>query len=297
MRPLYSVLISNYNNGKYIDEAIQSVINQTYTNWEIIIVDDCSNDNSFEVYNKYQTNSKIRIYQNKKNYGRGYTKQKCFNFSEGDICSFLDADDKLELNALERMIEMHMKYPSCSLIYSTHYNFENSGLIDISKNNGELGELNDFAITSSNIISHLVSFKRKSFLKTKGIASINMADDVDLYLKLEEVGDVKFIDEPLYYYRTDNVISACRTIETSNSNYITSKVFLNAYYRRISSKSALFTKKKQLYYNALDYWFQVYLKNSFGRNFDMIRYLIVYLICTKFRFSSFVKISKLFFNN
>jgi len=291
--PLYSVLISNYNNGRYICECIDSVINQTYTNWEIIIVDDCSTDNSNEIYQRYILNERIKLYYNKKNSGRGYTKQQCFNFSNGEICSFLDADDKLVSNALETMVSAHKKNPQCSLIYSTHYNFDDDGVIDISKNNGDLGLDNDFAITSNSIISHLVSFKRDAFFKTKGIDSINMADDVDLYLKLEEVGNILFVNEPLYYYRVDNSNSACRTVSTNNSNYITSKVFLNAFNRRISTNSTLYTSKMDKYYFALDYWFQLYLDNSKKMSYEKLYYINIYLKCMKFKPSVIKRIIKL----
>ena len=60
--PLFSVLIANYNNGKYLQEAVDSVLAQTYTNWEIIIVDDKSTDNSAEVYNQYKDDSRFHIY-------------------------------------------------------------------------------------------------------------------------------------------------------------------------------------------------------------------------------------------
>lgn len=292
MHALYSVLISNYNNGKYIDDAVDSVLNQTYPNWEIIIVDDCSTDNSQEVYSKYVNIERIKIYYNKKNSGRGYTKQQCFNFSNGEICSFLDADDKLVSNALETMVSAHVKNPQCSLIYSTHYNFNNYGIIDISENNGDLGQANDFVITSNSIISHLVSFKRDAFLKTKGIDCINMADDVDLYLKLEEVGDIFFINEPLYYYRVDNSNSACRTVSKNNSNYITSKVFLNAFNRRISTNSPLFTSKIDKYYSAIDYWFQLYLDNSKKMSFEKLYYIIIYLKSIKVKPSAMMRIIK-----
>jgi glycosyltransferase involved in cell wall biosynthesis len=61
---LISVLIANYNNGQYLKEAVDSVLIQTYKNWEIIILDDCSNNNSKEVYGLYDQNSRIKVYFN-----------------------------------------------------------------------------------------------------------------------------------------------------------------------------------------------------------------------------------------
>ena len=71
--PLFSVLISNYNNGQYLQETIESVKAQDYTNWEIIIVDDLSTDNSIEIYKKYANDNRIKIYYNTENKGVTYT--------------------------------------------------------------------------------------------------------------------------------------------------------------------------------------------------------------------------------
>ena len=75
--PLFSVLIANYNNGKYLMEAIESVRQQTYTNWEIILVDDASTDNSKDIYRELENDSRIHIFYNEQNKGCGYTKRRC----------------------------------------------------------------------------------------------------------------------------------------------------------------------------------------------------------------------------
>ncbi len=74
--PLFSVLIANYNDGKYLQEAIESIFAQTYDNWEIIIVDDGSTDNSRDIYDKYKEDRRFHIFFNERNMGCGYTKKK-----------------------------------------------------------------------------------------------------------------------------------------------------------------------------------------------------------------------------
>ena len=61
---MFSVLIANYNNGRYLQEAIDSVFSQTYTDWEIVIVDDASTDNSADIYRRNGSDSRIRIFHN-----------------------------------------------------------------------------------------------------------------------------------------------------------------------------------------------------------------------------------------
>ena len=87
---LFSILIANYNNGRYLQEAIDSVLAQTYTNWEIVLVDDKSTDQSFEIYEKYKDDYRFRFFYNDQNMGCGYTKRRCVSMAKGDLCGFLD---------------------------------------------------------------------------------------------------------------------------------------------------------------------------------------------------------------
>lgn len=105
---MFSVLIANYNNGQYIQEAIDSIIAQTYNDWEIVIVDDGSNDNSANIYRQYN-NERIRIYYNGQNKGCTYSKWRCIEECKGELFGFLDADDTLMPDALECMVNEHKK--------------------------------------------------------------------------------------------------------------------------------------------------------------------------------------------
>lgn len=92
----FSVIIVAYNIEKYIEEAIKSVLNQSYDDYEIIIIDDCSEDNTQEVINKYSSNEKVRIYKTKKNTGTaGGPRNLGIKYAQGEYILFLDGDDKL----------------------------------------------------------------------------------------------------------------------------------------------------------------------------------------------------------
>ena len=104
---LFSVLIANYNNGQYLQDAIDSILCQTYTDWEVVIVDDGSTDNSKEIYRQYEQNSRFHIVYNEQNRGCGYTKWRCVEEAHGEICGFLDPDDVLMSDALEKMEKVH----------------------------------------------------------------------------------------------------------------------------------------------------------------------------------------------
>ncbi|WP_161887647.1 glycosyltransferase family 2 protein [Pontibacter russatus] len=202
--PLFSVLIANYNNGEYLLEAIDSILKQTYKNWEIVIVDDCSIDNSQQLYKELRLNSKIKIFTNDKNRGCGYTKSRCVAEAKGELCGFLDPDDVLDLEALEIMTQKHLEQPIHSLIYSTHYEWYSKDLESIRQSNhvGSIPSNKTQLTFKGPKISHFASFKKELYLRSGGISPyLRRAVDQDLYFKLEEQGPVLFINKPLYYYR------------------------------------------------------------------------------------------------
>ena len=205
-QPLFSVLIANHNHGSYLMEAVESVMAQTYTHWEIVLVDDFSTDKSHELYSELEKDPRIRVFCNKENKGCGFTKRRCLEEAKGELCGFLDADDCLGENALEVMVEAHRAHPECSLIYSQLYFADpQMNIIAISEHQRAIPEGESFLTChSTGVISHFVTFKKALYDKTDGMdESLRIAEDVDLYMKLEEVGNTLFLPLPLYYYRID----------------------------------------------------------------------------------------------
>ena len=217
--PLFSVLMANFNNGRYISAAVESILSQTYSNWELIFVDDCSNDNSIEIIERYKADKRIHVFKNEVNSGCGYTKHRCVELAQGDICGFVDADDSLSCDAIQTMVEAHLINLSASLVYSRYFGCdENLNVQEISQHQCDIPKGSSFLEYKRGAISHFVSFKREYYLKTDGISTtMRAAVDLDLYLKLEEAGDVVFVDKPLYYYRrgTGNNISLGDRVRTA----------------------------------------------------------------------------------
>lgn len=100
-----SIVMASYNYAPIIGEAIESVINQTYKDWELIIVDDGSTDNSVEVIKKYLSDNRIKLYINEKNLGLAKTVRKGIQYSTSDWIAFLESDDKFFPNALEEKVK------------------------------------------------------------------------------------------------------------------------------------------------------------------------------------------------
>ena len=201
--PLFSVLIANFNEGRYLEECLRSIFTQTYTDWEIVIVDDASTDESSNIYKKFANDERLTIIINKKNKGCGYTKRKCVEMAKGEICGFVDADDSISKDALELSVKYHLENPDSSIVYSTHFICDEH--LTTQKVADYVGQI-PYNMRSWSIkrpvISHFASFKRSKYLNTSGISPVyKKAADKDLYYKLEDTGPVLFIDKPLYYYR------------------------------------------------------------------------------------------------
>lgn len=109
---LVSIIMPSWNTEKFIAESIQSVINQTYTNWELIIVDDCSTDHTDDVVASFH-DDRIRYYHNQKNSGAALTRNKALREARGEWIAFLDSDDLWMPEKLEHQIKFMDKYDYC----------------------------------------------------------------------------------------------------------------------------------------------------------------------------------------
>ena len=128
-QPLVSVIIPNYNHAKYLDQRIQTVLGQTYQNFEVIILDDCSTDNSLEVIEKYKTNSHIsQIVVNEKNSGNTFLQwDKGIHLAQGDLIWVAESDDYCELNFLDELVKAYNRDEHTVLAYSTLTLVDESG--------------------------------------------------------------------------------------------------------------------------------------------------------------------------
>lgn len=200
--PLFSVLIANYNNGKYLMGAVESVRQQTYLNWEIVLVDDGSVDNSSELYEELAQDTRIRIFWNGKNMGCGYTKRRCVEESSGELCGFLDPDDEILPNALEVMVETHRHHPEVSLVTSRYY-FCDEQLKPYRESRPlVIPEGKDFFTMAAYTAEVFSAFKRSVYDRTEGISTLyHLGVDQDLYFKLEEVAPILPINDLTYKYR------------------------------------------------------------------------------------------------
>lgn len=101
---LVSIIMPSYNTAQYIEKTIKSVLDQKYTNWELIIVDDCSTDNTDEVVKKYLNDKRIKYLKNEQNSGAAISRNRALRAARGQWIAFLDSDDLWMPEKLEKQI-------------------------------------------------------------------------------------------------------------------------------------------------------------------------------------------------
>lgn len=103
--PLVSIVLPTYNGEEYISRAIQSIINQTYTNWELIIVNDCSTDSTLEIINNFsKQDSRIKIINNDKNMKLPASLNRGFKEANGEYYTWTSDDNEYYPEAIEKMV-------------------------------------------------------------------------------------------------------------------------------------------------------------------------------------------------
>lgn len=229
--PEISLLMTNYNCGKYIESAIESVINQTYENWELIIVDDKSTDDSLSIINRFLSDKRIKLISRNKNIGYAGSLIDAIKKSKSKIIGIIDSDDALEENAIKVILEEYIKNPNIGLIYSNMWVCDSDlNTIEKSKWVGQVekGKTN----LHRPKVSHFKTFKISVYNKTEGF-DINMkkAVDKDIIYKLEEVTKIKYVDKAIYYYRShDEGISQGKNLAEAKKYSLLAKY--KAYIRR-----------------------------------------------------------------
>lgn len=143
-KPFVSVVIPNYNHAKYLKERMDSILNQTYQNFEIIILDDCSSDNSKEVIAKYKDNPHVsHIVFNENNSGKVFSQwQKGFGLAKGELIWISESDDKCLPTLLEELVKEFEYDSTLALAFTRTMYFNDKGIInvaygDIKNNNKE----------------------------------------------------------------------------------------------------------------------------------------------------------------
>ena len=127
MQQFVSIIMPSYNCGRFVEETIRSVQAQTYQNWEIIFVDDCSTDDTIEIVKHFQKqDGRIRLFQNKRNSGAAVSRNYALREAKGKYVAFLDSDDLWEPTKLEKQIKF-MEENNYKFSYTCYAEMDSDG--------------------------------------------------------------------------------------------------------------------------------------------------------------------------
>ena len=216
MKNLISVIMGAYNSEKTIDEALNSLINQTYKNIEIIICDDGSSDKTYEKIIKYKEKypNMFTVLRNSKNLGLNMTLNKCLKQARGEYVGRMDADDISLPNRFKKQIEFLKTNPEYSFVSSNMIYFDETGDWGVSSVKQKPTK-KDFMYNTP--FPHApVLIKKKAFLEVNGYTvnkKLLRVEDYHLWVKLYSKNYKGYnIQEPLYKMRDDKAAYNRRTL-------------------------------------------------------------------------------------
>lgn len=212
--PLVTVIIPNYNHARYLRQRIDSVLHQTYTSFEVIILDDCSTDNSKDIILSYKDNPLIsNIVLNSQNSGSTFKQwNKGFELAKGDYIWIAESDDYCDLNLLELLVVQIQKYSLSSIVYTSSHLVDAEGhyIKRIKKKGVEILEGKAFIMkhmTMGNAILNASSaiFSKKALSKCKlDYTTFKAGGDRLFWIYLAEQGQVIHLKEAHNYFRQHN---------------------------------------------------------------------------------------------
>ncbi len=195
INPEISIILCTYNRAKYLNNCIASVIHQNFQNWELLVVDDGSQDNTFEILSPYiEKFSNIRYlkHQNRK---QALSKNVGIQASFGKYITFLDSDDAYKLNHLESRLTYMQSNPDVDLIEGGFFSEEEIFVVDYFQQ--------DKTINLRECVLGPTFFgKRRVFFELKGFNNISYGEDTDFWQRAEKIFKTQKIREPETYVYT-----------------------------------------------------------------------------------------------
>ena len=197
MEELVSIIMPSYNTGKYIAKSIKSVLVQTYKNWELIIVDDCSTDNTDEVVADFLTDKRIRYIKNEKNSGAAISRNRALREAKGRWIAFLDSDDLWMPQKLEKQIQFmqEKQYSFTYTDYMIQLNGEWLPYIYTGPDIVNKRKMYDYCYFST--ITVMYDAEKIGLIQIKDLKKNN---DYAMWLKVIEKSDCYRLPECLSYY-------------------------------------------------------------------------------------------------
>lgn len=264
-----TILLSSYNHQVFIDEAIVSVINQSYQDWELWVLDDASTDGTIEKLKIWEAkDQRINLFLSKANLGKARQLNKVLNKISTPYTAFLDSDDHWHPEKLQQQINVLEKNEGIGLVFTDGYVVDSRPLVVKQKDKAWKNDLHDkrfseahrtpplqhgnmfTALLHGNFIFYSSVLFRSKYLEEVAFQTeINRSMDWLFWIEMAQQTKFWYIKEPLAYYRVHGK-NLQNKVNTSDSKYAASLFVMETYGKHIESA----TKHKYLYIAGLDNW-------------------------------------------
>ena len=266
MNDKVSILIAVYNTEKYLRECLDSLINQSHRNLQIICIDDASTDNSLNILHEYaKRDSRILVLHNETNCGQSKTRNHGLQYADGKYCGMLDSDDWFAPDTIEKVVNTFNNYPQCDTV-----------LLDLilvyPDGTNKQYESNTFKRTFSgheamklslNWNIHGLYFTRTEIHKKHPYdeSTRYTADDITTKLHFFESREVRMSDAKYFYRQHDESISKAITIR--QFDMVIADFSLKKHLEKITTDIDTFVTHEQLrWYHLINYWDYYFVNKS-----------------------------------
>ena len=196
---LVSVVIPTYNRAHVLGRSIDSVLKQTYTNFELIIVDDGSVDNTMELIKKYLNDGRVKYHRLENNAGVSNARNEGAALAQGEWIAFHDSDDEWHPDKLEKQLKYIENHQECEMVYSAYayYKEGRDGYIRM-PHEGVRGNITDYLLLKNCIGAPTVIIKNELFKKLGGFRSdYPSLEDWEFAIRVSMMTSIGFVDECL----------------------------------------------------------------------------------------------------
>ena len=218
---LISIIMAAYNAEKTIEQAINSVLSQTYTNFELLVVNDCSKDRTVElVKDIVAKDSRVRLISNVKNSGVSYTRKHGLEEAKGDWIAILDSDDAWEPEKLEKQIELQRRTNADLLFTGSAFMDSEGHPIDWYLHAPK--EVTYRQLLKQNVLSNSSALVRKELYAKYYAIGDGMHEDFAIWLSILKEGKKAYgVDEPLLIYRIAKSSKSGNKVKAARMNWNT----------------------------------------------------------------------------
>ena len=198
---LVSIIMPAYNAEKLISDSINSVLSQTYKNFELIVIDDYSQDQTSQVVENFILKDKrVKLIKNIKNKGVAETRNTGLNHAKGDFVAFLDSDDKWVEDKLEKQLAVLKERNDVDVVYGSYYRFNSDGVKNVVKVPNLLDKKKLLKGNPIGNLTAIYNFKKYPEIRQKKIGHEDYLFWLEIFNSSPDVKGIG-IQEPIAYYR------------------------------------------------------------------------------------------------